>query len=293
MDSLDDAAKELPEDGTDNAPASPDATKLYLGQIGQAPLLTAEQEVDLARRLQKNDESARKQLIESNLRLVVKIASRYQNRGLSFLDLIEEGNLGLMRAVEKFDPERGFRLSTYAVWWIKQTIERALMNQGRTVRVPVHIQKQIFTCLNARQKLAHHLQQEPNMAEIAEHVQKTKNEVEKLMSFNERIASLDASTSNDEIDRLMSNTIGFMKADSPEETLLHQDQCTQVKGWLIALKPKYREIIERRFGLNGTEPQTLEEIAEAVNLTRERVRQIVSESLIKLRDNWDQYNAQG
>jgi len=175
-----------------------DATRMYLNEIGYSPLLTAEEEVIFARLAQKGDERGRKKMIECNLRLVVKIARRYMNRGLALLDLIEEGNLGLIRAVEKFDPERGFRFSTYATWWIRQTIERAIMNQTRTIRLPIHVVKELNGCLRAARQLAQSLDHEPNAEDIAELLDKPLNEVNRMLKLNERVGSVDVPLARDQ-----------------------------------------------------------------------------------------------
>ena len=260
-----------------------DATQLYLSEIGFSPLLTAEEEVYFARRAQRGEESARKRMIESNLRLVVKIARRYSNRGLALLDLIEEGNLGLIRAVEKFDPERGFRFSTYATWWIRQTIERAIMNQTRTIRLPIHVVKELNLYLRAARQLAQTLDHEPNPEEIARLLARSTGEVERMLGLNERVTSVDTPLGNDS-DKSLLDTLADEAVGDPAELLQDDDLRTSVELWLSELNDKQRAVVERRFGLRGHESATLEEVGNAIGLTRERVRQIQVEALRRLRE---------
>ena len=260
-----------------------DATRLYLGEIGFAPLLTAEEEVMLARRLQKGDEAARQRMIESNLRLVVKIARRYLNRGLALLDLIEEGNLGLIRAVEKFDPERGFRFSTYATWWIRQTIERGIMNQTRTIRLPIHVVKEINIYLRAARHLAQSLDHEPRAEEVAEMLDKPIEDVKRMMGLNERVTSVDVPLGRDS-DRTLIDAIPDEYNPDPSVLLQDEDMHQCIEAWLGQLTDKQREVVGRRFGLHGQDVATLEEVGNALGVTRERVRQIQLEALKRLRD---------
>lgn len=262
--------------------AQADATRLYLKEIGFSPLLTAEEEVYFARKAQKGDEASRKRMIESNLRLVVKIARRYMNRGLALLDLIEEGNLGLIRAVEKFDPERGFRFSTYATWWIRQTIERGIMNQTRTIRLPVHVLKEINIYQRAARHLAQKLDHEPSPEEVASLLDKPISDVKKMMGLNERVASVDAPLDGDP-DRSLLDAIPDERLDDPENILQSENLNSQLTEWLDELNDKQREVVERRFGLSGREISTLEEIGADIGVTRERVRQIQVEALKRLR----------
>ena len=259
-----------------------DPTRLYLDEIGLSPLLTADEEKYFARRAQNGDESARQRMIESNLRLVVKIARRYIHRGLPLLDLIEEGNLGLIHAVKKFDPERGFRFSTYATWWIRQNIERAIMNQSRTVRLPIHIIKDINTCLRA----ARHLRQEhdvvPTAAEIANYLDRDVADVERLYALHERV-TLRAGSSDEDgvepVDRLTA------KSDAEPSRCAQKDALQDiVDHWIFELNEKQRTVLERRFGLHGYRRETLEQIGSEIGLTRERVRQIQLDALKNLRE---------
>jgi RNA polymerase nonessential primary-like sigma factor len=259
-----------------------DATRIYLSEIGFSPLLTAEEEVYFARKLLKGDEEARKRMIESNLRLVVKIARRYMNRGLALLDLIEEGNLGLIRAVEKFDPEKGFRFSTYATWWIRQTVERALMNQTRTVRLPIHVVKEINIYLRAARKLAQSLDREPNPEDVAEMLDIPIEDVKHMLGLNERITSVDVPTGRDS-DKSLLDTIPDEQNTDPSFLLQNTDVQRHIDTWLSQLSDKQCAVVERRFGLHGREVATLEEIGNELGVTRERVRQIQIEAIRRLR----------
>ena len=259
-----------------------DATQLYLNEIGFSPLLTAKEEVYFGRLALKGDLPSRQRMIESNLRLVVKIARRYINRGLSLLDLIEEGNLGLIRAVEKFDPERGFRFSTYATWWIRQTIERAIMNQTRTIRLPIHVVKELNVYLRASRELAQKLDHEPTSEDIARHVGKTAGDVEKMMGLNERVGSIDIPLGG-ESDKSLAETIADELGHDPEQQLQENNMTDNLNKWLDMLPEKYADVLARRFGLRGHEMATLEEVGREIGLTRERVRQIQVEALKRLR----------
>ena len=260
-----------------------DATQLYLNEIGFSPLLSAEEEVYFSRLALKGDEAARSRMIVSNLRLVVKISRRYINRGLTLLDLIEEGNLGLIRAVEKFDPERGFRFSTYATWWIRQTIERAIMNQTRTIRLPIHVVKELNVYLRAARELTQKLDHEPTAEEIAELVDKPVEQVERMLSLNERISSVDRPISQDG-DKSVLDTIPDSESSDPATLLQNTNISGNLDKWMDALPEKHSEVLARRFGLRGYEMSTLEEVGVEIGLTRERVRQIQVEALRKLRE---------
>ncbi|WP_394129591.1 RNA polymerase sigma factor RpoS [Shewanella maritima] len=261
-----------------------DATQLYLGEIGFSPLLTAEEEVYFSRKSLKGCEKSRNRMIESNLRLVVKIARRYNNRGLALLDLIEEGNLGLIRAVEKFDPERGFRFSTYATWWIRQTIERAIMNQTRTIRLPIHVVKELNVYLRTARQLAQKLDHEPTAEEIAEKLDVSTGDVSRMLKLNERITSVDTPLGGEDNDKALLDVIADDDSVGPDHRVQDEDLSKSIVGWLNELNTKQREVLARRFGLLGYEPSTLENVGAEIGLTRERVRQIQVEALKRLKD---------
>ncbi len=267
-----------------------DATRVYLREIGHSPLLTAEEEITCGRLVQQGDSASRHRMIESNLRLVVKIAKRYLNKGLSLLDLIEEGNLGLIHAVEKFDPERGFRFSTYATWWIRQNIERALMNQSRTVRLPVHVVKQLNSCLRTSRELSANLNRVGDsalsdsklIAEIAVSLDKSPKEVEQLLLMNEKPTSLDAPLSIDP-NKTIADSIKGHDIEDPRAVYQRMQLHSCMGKWLHMLSDKQRDVISRRFGFEGYEADTLENVGKEIGLTRERVRQIQIESLLQLK----------
>ena len=257
-----------------------DPTRIYLSEIGISPLLTADEEKHFARRAQNGDESARQRMIESNLRLVVKIARRYLNRGLPLLDLIEEGNLGLIHAVKKFDPERGFRFSTYSTWWIRQTIERAIMNQSGTVRLPIHIIKDINSCLRAARTIRNQQDTEPGAAEIADYLGREPEDVERLLSLHNRVTISGGNSDDDNgpVERLQA------KQDAEPQRCAQKEVVNDiVDHWLCELNEKQRVVVERRFGLHGYRRLTLEQIGDEIGVTRERVRQIQLDALRNLR----------
>lgn len=260
-----------------------DATQLYLNEIGFSPLLSAEEEVHYARLARKGDELGRRRMIESNLRLVVKISRRYINRGLALLDLIEEGNLGLIRAVEKFDPERGFRFSTYATWWIRQTIERAIMNQTRTIRLPIHVVKELNVYLRAARELTQKLDHEPSAEEIATLLEKPVDDVKRMLKLNERVTSVDTPLGISS-DKSILDTIADERSTDPSDELQSDDLQMNLEHWIDELPEKQREVLARRFGLRGHETSTLEDVGREIGLTRERVRQIQVEALKRLRE---------
>ena len=268
--------------GRVTAATSHDATRIYLSEIGISPLLSADEEKYFARKALRGDESARQRMIESNLRLVVKIARRYINRGLPLLDLIEEGNLGLIHAVKKFDPERGFRFSTYATWWIRQTIERAIMNQSGSVRLPIHIIKDINSCLRAARHIRQQQDRAPTAAEIADYMERDIAEIERLLGLHERVTLRPTSSGEEGV----SGPVERLKARRDAEP----SRCAQreivkkiVDHWVCALNDKQRAVVERRFGLHGCRRETLEHIGEEIGVTRERVRQIQLDALKNLR----------
>lgn len=259
-----------------------DATQIYLSEIGFSPLLSAEEEVHYSKLSLKGDVAARKKMIESNLRLVVKISRRYLNRGLPLLDLIEEGNLGLMKSVEKFDPDRGFRFSTYATWWIRQTIERAIMNQTRTIRLPIHVVKELNVYLRAARQLTQKLDHEPSAEEIAEMVDKPLEDVQKLLGLNDKVTSVDTPIGFEENKSLL-DTIADDNSVNPAEFLTDENMRVHIETLLDELGENEQQVIARRFGLRGFEKATLEEVGKEIGLTRERVRQIQVEALKSLR----------
>lgn len=267
-----------------------DPTRRYLSEIGVSPLLSADEEKHYARLALRGDEAARRRMIESNLRLVVNIARRYLNRGLPLLDLIEEGNLGLIHAVKKFDPERGFRFSTYATWWIRQTIERAIMNQSGTVRLPIHILKDINSCLRAARRLHQQQGLPPTAAEVAVQTNREVGEVERLMALHRRV-TIRAGLSDDDngpIDRLVAGR------DAEPPRLAQQDLVSDiVERWVGRLGDKQRAVLERRFGLHGCRRSTLEQIGAEIGVTRERVRQIQLDALKHLREMMESHGISG
>jgi RNA polymerase nonessential primary-like sigma factor len=269
---------------------SSDPTRIYLNEIGIWPLLTPSEEVKFARRIQKGDEAARHRMIESNLRLVVKIARRYINRGLPLLDLIEEGNLGLIHSVKKFDPERGYRFSTYATWWIRQTIERAIMNQSRTVRLPIHVIKEINACLRAARSLRQAQDSQPSAAEIADYLDKDVADVERLLALHERV-TICSSSADDE--RAPLDCLPAERDEEPAECA-QQDRVNAIlDAWILKLSDKQRAVVERRFGLHGQRRLTLEEIGREIGVTRERVRQIQLDALKNLRSMMESHGIYG
>ena len=259
-----------------------DVTQLYLNEIGANPLLSAEEELRLSRLVREGDFGARQMMIERNLRLVVNIAKHYLNRGIPLLDLVEEGNLGLMHALEKFDPERGFRFSTYATWWIRQTIERALMNQTRTIRLPIHIIKEINGYLRTARQLAQTLDHEPTAEEIAQTLCRSVSDVKRMLQLNERVTSVDTPIGKDE-DRSLLDAIPDDNNPDPSQLLQDADLNEKLELWLDQLNDKQRTVVKRRFGLGGQEKATLEQVGNEIGVTRERVRQIQIDALRRLR----------
>ena len=278
-----DESEESPEEGVSPGvdPGS-DVTQRYLNDIGSRPLLTPPQELEYSTRAKAGDFEARQKMIEHNLRLVVNIAKHYLNRGMPLLDLIEEGNLGLIHALEKFEPERGYRFSTYATWWIRQSIERAIMNQARTIRLPVHVVKELNIVMRALRALESEHGRDVTAEEIAKRIDRPVEDVRRILSLGEHTTSLDLP-----LDADPSHTIADMLADDqsgdPETDLAVGEVELMLARWVSQLDVRHRQVIERRYGLNGDEPSTLEVIAVDLNLTRERVRQIQLEALQKLR----------
>lgn len=260
-----------------------DVTQIYLNEIGYSPLLSAQEEVKYAREALKGIKASRERMIVSNLRLVVKIARRYNHRGMALLDLIEEGNLGLIRAVEKFDPERGFRFSTYATWWIRQTIERALMNQARTIRLPIHIVKELNLYLRTARVLSQKLDHEPTAHDIAQETGEPIANVRKMLKLNERISSVDTPLASDSAKAIL-DIITDDEDASPELQFETSTMKSDIINWLGLLSAKQKEVLARRFGLMGYQPSTLEDVGREIGLTRERVRQIQVEALKRLKE---------
>lgn len=258
-----------------------DVTQMYLGEIGFEPLLTHEDEISLAKAAHRGDMHARDKMINGNLRLVVKIARTYLHRGLLLSDLIEEGNIGLMRAVEKFDPDLGYRFSTYATWWIRQAIERAIMNQSRTVRLPIYMLKRISKCLNMIHKLAVE-DHNPTVAEVATALHQPTEEVGQLLQYTENTLSMDTPVT--EFNHPLQDALPDTIAINPELIFQEESFHEHVVDWLDSLPQQLRDVVIRRFGLQGHEAQTLEEVGEELGLTRDRVRQLQMDALKRLRD---------
>lgn len=266
-----------------------DSVRLYLREIGKIPLLTYEEEQELARRVLKGDKKAKDKMAESNMRLVVSIAKRYSGRGLDFLDLIQEGNTGLLRAVEKFDPYKGFKFSTYATWWIRQAITRAIADQARTIRIPVHMVETINKVLRTTRRLTQELNREPSNEEIAEALDMEPEKVEYVMKIKQDIASLDASVERDgdDEDSVLGDFVEDEELDSPEDSAATQLLKEQLAAIISTLSDREQKIIKMRFGIGGGRPHTLEEVGAEFSVTRERIRQIEAKALSKLRKNKD------
>ena len=260
-----------------------DVTSLYLADIGIPRLLTADEEKRFARLARQGDEPSRQRMIESNLRLVVKIARRYLNRGLPLLDLIEEGNLGLIHAVKKFDPERGFRFSTYATWWIRQAIERAIMNQARTVRLPIHVVKEINTVLRAAREINQRSNRAPTAAEIATHMGRDLADVERLLGLHRRVTIGSGGDADSADDRGILDALAGSEDREPAVRAQNAAVCEILEHWVRELSDKQQAVLELRFGLRGCRRLTLEQIGQEIGVTRERVRQIQIEALAILK----------
>ena len=260
-----------------------DPVRMYLKEIGTVPLLTAEEEYSLAMKKQAGDEYAKQRLIEANLRLVVSIAKRYTGRGMSFLDLVQEGNLGLIKGVEKFDPEKGFKLSTYATWWIRQSVTRALADQARTIRVPVHMVETINKMSKMQRKLTLELGYEPSVKELAEHLDMTEEKVQEIMQIAREPASLETPI-GEENDSNLGDFVADANVLSPEGNVESVMLREHIDSLLDDLKERERQVIVLRFGLEDGHPRTLEEVGKEFNVTRERIRQIEAKALRKLRN---------
>lgn len=268
---------------------SDDSVRLYLREIGKIPLLSAEEELELAQRVIQGDKKAKDKMAEANMRLVVSIAKRYSGRGLDFLDLIQEGNTGLLRAVEKFDPDKGFKFSTYATWWIRQAITRAIADQARTIRIPVHMVETINKLLRTQRRMTQELNREPTIDELAKELEMEPDKVEYVMKIKQDISSLDAGVGRDgdEEDSVLGDFIEDEDTISPEESAANQLLKEQVKQVLSTLSDREQRIISMRFGLTNGKSHTLEEVGQEFAVTRERIRQIEAKALAKLRKHKD------
>lgn len=266
-----------------------DSVRLYLREIGKIPLLSQEEEQELAQRIVKGDKKAKDKMVEANMRLVVSIAKRYSGRGLDLLDLIQEGNTGLLRAVEKFDPSKGFKFSTYATWWIRQAITRAIADQARTIRIPVHMVETINKVLRTTRKLTSELNREPTNEEIAKELDMEPEKVDYVMRIKQDIASLDASVGRDgdDEDSVLGDFVEDEERDSPEDSAANQILKEQLSEIIATLTDREQKIIRLRFGIGGGRPHTLEEVGNEFDVTRERIRQIEAKALSKLRKNKD------
>lgn len=264
-----------------------DSVRLYLREIGKIPLLNAEEELELAQKVVAGDKDAKDQMAEANMRLVVSIAKRYVGRGLDLLDLIQEGNTGLLRAVEKFDPDKGFKFSTYATWWIRQAITRAIADQARTIRIPVHMVETINKLLRTQRRLTQEYNREPTNAEIAKEMEIDETKVEHIMKIKQDISSLDASIRDDEEESVLADFIEDEDTITPEESATGQLLKEQVKDMLGALTEREQKILKLRFGLEDGKQHTLEEVGQEFSVTRERIRQIEAKALAKLRKHKD------
>lgn len=266
---------------------SDDSVRLYLREIGKIPLLNPEEELNLAHKVKEGDKAAKDKMAEANMRLVVSIAKRYSGRGLDFLDLIQEGNTGLLRAVEKFDPDKGFKFSTYATWWIRQAITRAIADQARTIRIPVHMVETINKLLRTQRRLTQELNREPTNEEIAAAMEMEVDKVEYVMKIKQDITSLDANVRDDDDDSVLADFIEDDEAVSPEDAATTQLLKEQVKDMLNVLTDREQKILKMRFGLEDGKSHTLEEVGQEFSVTRERIRQIEAKALSKLRKHKD------
>ena len=284
---VDETEEVLPPDSAYMDDIADDSVRLYLREIGKIPLLTAEEELALAKKVVAGDKRAKDAMAEANMRLVVSIAKRYVGRGLDLLDLIQEGNTGLLRAVEKFDPERGFKFSTYATWWIRQAITRAIADQARTIRIPVHMVETINKLLRTQRRLTQELNREPTNEEIAAAMEMDVDKVEHIMKIKQDISSLDASVRDDEEDSVLGDFIEDEDTKTPTESASEQLLKEQVKTILGTLTEREQKILKLRFGLEDGKSHTLEEVGQEFSVTRERIRQIEAKALAKLRKHKD------
>lgn len=284
---VEDEDEAVPEEVVYMDDIADDSVRLYLREIGKIPLLTAEEELALAKKVKSGDKRAKDQMAEANMRLVVSIAKRYVGRGLDLLDLIQEGNTGLLRAVEKFDPDRGFKFSTYATWWIRQAITRAIADQARTIRIPVHMVETINKLLRTQRRLTQELNREPTNEEIAAAMEMEVEKVEHIMKIKQDISSLDASVRDDEEDSVLGDFIEDEDAKTPTESASEQLLKEQVRQILSSLTEREQKILKLRFGLEDGKSHTLEEVGQEFSVTRERIRQIEAKALAKLRKHKD------
>jgi len=268
---------------------SDDSVRLYLREIGKIPLLSAEEEMDLARRIVEGDKKAKDKMAEANMRLVVSIAKRYSGRGLDFLDLIQEGNTGLLRAVEKFDPDKGFKFSTYATWWIRQAITRAIADQARTIRIPVHMVETINKLLRTQRRMTQELNREPTIEELSKELDMEPEKIEYVIKIKQDISSLDAGVGRDgeDDDSVLQDFIVDEDTVSPEDSASNQLLKEQVQEILSSLSDREQKIVRMRFGLDNGKNHTLEEVGQEFAVTRERIRQIEAKALAKLRKHKD------
>lgn len=269
--------------------ASDDSVRLYLREIGKIPLLSAEEELELAHRVVAGEKKAKDKMAEANMRLVVSIAKRYSGRGLDFLDLIQEGNTGLLRAVEKFDPDKGFKFSTYATWWIRQAITRAIADQARTIRIPVHMVETINRLLRTQRRMTQELNREPTIEELAKELEMEPEKVEYVMKIKQDISSLDAGVGRDgdDEDSVLGDFVEDEEGVTPEESATRQLLKEQVQAVLATLSDREQKILKMRFGLDNGKSHTLEEVGQEFAVTRERIRQIEAKALAKLRKHKD------
>ena len=268
---------------------SDDSVRLHLREIGKIPLLSGDEELALAKRVQQGEKKAKDKMAEANMRLVVSIAKRYSGRGLDFLDLIQEGHTGLLRAVEKFDPDKGFKFSTYATWWIRQAITRAIADQARTIRIPVHMVETINKLLRTQRRMTQELNREPSIEELARELEMEPEKVEYVMKIKQDISSLDAGVGRDDDseDSVLGDFIEDEDSTTPEESASNQLLKEQVQGVLSTLSDREQKIIKMRFGLDNGKSHTLEEVGQEFAVTRERIRQIEAKALAKLRKHKD------